>query len=757
MPNTSITKSIQNNSSWHSRGPMTWVSGECTVTLNPDNYNQVYISGNVSFRLFTNAEGGRGESYGVPPYTGNARGMSAEVEVNGTNVLENSTYSLSSSSWKSVSLDCGRPIDFTGGSIKIRLWCSWYGYHDCDGTSVAGYTLLEFNYDEFDRYKQPTVGVSTTYNISIYNARREMWVDGNTSGDNTDTDTWVIVNGNREDWDIGNSGGTYGFYPNQKGVSDGSSYSFEAYRQHTQRRDWIASASTTLYTYRTPILNTVNLSSTNFSGFGNVELSWRTNARKWNIEPTENAFQTYIMFGTDNKWFLSNNSNPVGPSESNETSLQTQIITKDIINSHFTTEQRCQDVVNTTIQVRRSNPSSQVNADSNALNISVQFAPKYKPNQINYWEYNSSGSNNRGNSINQGSTCYLDEYPKVVIDWSIPNNANRGIIDGYELYIYSDNTYIDHKTFTINVGNIVTDLYGQYIADTRKDLYRGQINYVGVKAFYINPKGEKMYGPELRQQFILPIGKLYKPVISYPVNNSQWHNKNFRILFELPQDDDYDVLDDYIQNNTYEYKEIIVTINNVEYKYSENPNIFSVNKMGYRYKVCVNPSIISSFEDTNIYRITVKVQKNYFVNIWSETSNTTILNKLPVNRQDLQKGMLVLDTHYKYVQQASMRLYNTYPINVLPVNNKDQNKGDIIYFKYHQAIFDTILTIQDGVNNWARYDTGKEKCKFQQTIDKFSGTNRATTDIITSQDDERPTRQGRNYFNILVECMNKLY
>lgn len=655
-------------------------------------------------------------------------------------------------------------IDDDGNTLYVCFLCG--ETNGCSlgylGGSHSDWIIVgTINTPPYNPYKQPTIGISTTYNISRHDTQRGMWIYGNTSGDNTDTDTWVIVNGNRDDWDIGNSGGTYEFYPNQKGVSDGVSYSFKAYRQHTQRRDWIASASTTLYTYRTPILNTVNLSNTNFSGFGNVTLNWRTNARRWNTNPTENAFQTYIKFGTDNKWFLSSNSNPTGPSQSNETSPQSQTITKSIINSHFSEEQRCQQVVDTTIQVRRTNPSSQVNVDSSALSISVQFAPKYKPNQINYWDYNSSSSNNRGNSINPGSTCYLDEHPQIVIDWSIPNNIDRGVIDGYELYIYNDNSYTDkYKTFTVNVGDsngLVTDLYGQKVVNIRTDLVRGQMNYVGVRAFYINPRGQKMYGPELQKQFILPIGKLYKPVISYPVNNSQWHNKNFRILFELPQDDDYDVLDEYIQNDTYEYKEIVVVINNTEYKYSENSNIFSINKMGYKYKVCVNPSIISSFIDTDIYRLTVRVQKNYFVNVWSETSNTTILNKLPVNRQNLQKDMLVMGTHYKYVQRASIRLYNTYPINILPTDNVDQNKGNIIYAKHYQAIFDTILNIQDGVNNWARYDTGKGKCKFQQTIDKFSGTNKATTDIITSQDDERPTRQGRNYFNILIECMNKLY
>lgn len=650
-----------------------------------------------------------------------------------------------------VAYKCGQNGGCTAGygGTSGNPHSDWVLVGSIDTSNIPYYTKHTYSINSVS----PTIGIHNstqfTVNYSIYGGTNSL--------------SWVqlrVYNTSNQLIDTFSCGTGTGQGLNQSFTLNNNFTDGQQYKVSVRFYDGYAEYETgtlSFYTYRTPILSNVSLSDTNFSGFGNVTLSWQTNQRRWNTNPTENPFQTYLKFGTDNVWFLGNNSNPVGPSTSNEISYQTQMITQNIINSHFSVEQRCQQEVDTTLQVRRNNPSSGVNTDSSTLNITVQFSPKYLPNQISYWDYNSTSSNNRGNSINQGSLCYLDEHPKIVIDWSIPNNIDRGIIDGYELHIYSDDSYTDHKTFDINVGGINTDLYGQYIADIRKDLYRGQMNYIGVKAYYINPKGEKMYGPELKQQFILPIGKLYKPVISYPINNSQWHNKNFRILFELPQDDDYDVLDEYIQNDTYEYKEIIVTINNNEYKYSENPNIFSINKMGYKYKVCVNPSIISSFEDTNTYQITVKVQKNYFTDIWSETSDITTLYKLSINRQDLQKDMLVMATHYKYVQSSSIRLYNTYPINVLPENNVDQNRGDIIYAKHFQAIFDTILTIQDGVNNWARYDEGKDKCKFQQTIDKFLGTNKATLDIITAQDDERPTRKGRNYFNILVECMNKLY
>lgn len=697
-------------------------------------------------------------SEGGYPDTNNRDTISIYVD----NTLVTSTTAYMFNGTYSISLSGSLTVGLTTHTVTLRAQCGDYvscpyDYHD--NPCIVGTLNMDSPYSAHTysiNSITPTIGIynSTTYTVNytirggtnslswvrlyIYDTSNNLLrtISCGTSTGSSLTQTFVASTGCTDGTQYRVS---IGFYDNQ--------YTYET-------------SKLSFYTYRTPIINSVSLSSTSFSGFGNVTLNWATNTRRWSSNPTENAFQTYIRFGTDNTWFSATNHSPTSASTSNATSSQSQTITQSIINSHFSTTQRSNSSVSTTIQMRRTNPSSGVSANSSTVSITVQFAPKYAPNQINYWDYDSSNSYNRGSSITAGTTCYLDEHPQIVIDWSIPDSIDRGIIDGYELYIYTDSTYSTiYKTFTINVGDssLITDTYGQYVVDIRDDLIRGQMNYVGVRAFYNNPSNTKMYGPELQQEFILPIGKLAQPVISYPINDSQWHNNNFRILFELPEDDDYDVLDEYIQNDTYEYKEIVVTINNTEYKYSENPNIFSINKMGYKYKVCVNPSIISSFENVDTYTINVQVQKSYYQELWSELSDTVTLYNIAITRLDLQQDMLVLDTHYKYVQQGSIRLYNTYPINTLPSDNIDQNNGDIIYAKHYQAIFETILAIQDGVNEWARYDEGKEKCQFQQTIDKFSGTNVTTNDIITAIDDDRPTRQGRNYKNILIECMNKLY
>ena len=277
---------------------------------------------------------------------------------------------------------------------------------------------------------------------------------------------------------------------------------------------------------------------------------------------------------------------------------------------------------------------------------------------------------------------------------------------------------------------------------------------MGVKAYYTKPDGSgKLYGPELKQQFILPIGKIQKPVIAYPINNTTWHNKNFRVLLQSPIDDDFDTYSTSVQNN-YNYKNVELSINGTIYNFTSYPNIYSVNSLRYREKICINPSLINNFIDTNVYKIKIRYQKNYYLNIWSEWSNEVTLNKSNINELNLIQNNIILATEYKTMRNYSVRLWNVYPINLLDVNNIDRNKGDIIQQKHFNGIYNTILGIQSGINNYAVYD--KINCKMNESITKLTSPNNVTDDIITASKDVRPLIQGRNYWNILIESMNYL-
>ena len=59
-----------------------------------------------------------------------------------------------------------------------------------------------------------------------------------------------------------------------------------------------------------------------------------------------------------------------------------------------------------------------------------------------------------------------------------------------------------------------------------------------------------------------------------------------------------------------------------------------------------------------------------------------------------------------------------------------------------------ILGIQDGVNNYTTYDSDRDTVKFKQVIDKLSGDNEPTDELVTAAKDPRPNTKGRNYINI---------
>lgn len=210
-------------------------------------------------------------------------------------------------------------------------------------------------------------------------------------------------------------------------------------------------------------------------------------------------------------------------------------------------------------------------------------------------------------------------------------------------------------------------------------------------AFYNKPDGSSIAeSPALKKSFILPLGRLHKPVISYPITNTTWHNNKFRVLFESPIDDDYDTYDTTIKNN-YQYKDIEVNINGTVYSFLNNPNIFSTTNLAYKVKECINPSLSTNLTSSTTYRISIRYQKNYYQTVWSEWSDTIVLNISTISNLNLVQDNLIMKDEFNTMRNYSYRLWQCYPIKTLPSDNQTVNKGDIIYKKRHQAIYDTIL------------------------------------------------------------------
>lgn len=624
-----------------------------------------------------------------------------------------------------------------------------------------------------DPYKTPTISISSSTKISKHNENRSVWVNKNTSGDDKATTVKMFINSQSLSTNLGNGEGNVNFTPSTYGVSDGANYKVYATRTHNSNTNLSAKSNElSLYTYRIPKIQSFSITPVNFSGTGNATLKWSTNGRRWSDSEGEANFKTYIKFATDNTWFESSNNNP-GQQTNNTLLEQTQALSKSILDSHITAKDRSKDSISTSIQVRRKNESSGVVADSSSIAVTIQFKPKYRPDTDTNLSHNPVSlifkrNDSTGNQISAGSTIYIDECKKIYVQWTYPSLADGGVVNGYNIKIYDNNNTLV-KTYTVGTSDKTANII---IPIT--DLKRGELNNIKITAYYNKPDGSgKLEGPSLDSKFILPLGKLNKPVIAYPINQTQWHNPNFRILFELPIDDDFDTYDTNIQNGGYRYKNIEVKINDTFiFAFANNTEnmssgailcneAFSTNTLKYKIRICINPSLVPNFPISSNYKIAVRVQKNYYKPIWSSWSDSDGKGAVNISQSSInwstQHGVYILDTHFNQMRNWSIRLYNVYPIKPLDSNNKTVAKGDKILRTQYSSIYNTILGIQSGVNTYAIYDEDRQNIKFNQVINDLSDPNPITQELVTGEADPRPNPEGRNYITILVQCMNKLY
>lgn len=538
-----------------------------------------------------------------------------------------------------------------------------------------------------------------------------------------------------------------------EGFGDGHRYRI-AVRFSDSNYEWLSGDDKVIYTYKIPSVSEVSMSSSLFSPQDDAKIRWTTNSRVWTS--LENNFTTTLDYNGKSVNLTNapenNSNNGTSSSAASEKTFDNSTIT-----TLFTTSERSVSKLSKTVYVTRHSSSGGYDVNSSTT-VNIQYQPTKAPNSTHV--LNSSGS-----SV-QGQTIVVQQTPKIDVDWSYPiSSGTAGVVNGYYLKVYSDSACtqaVNDTEYTISVSS--NGGSGSKQLDTKSDLKRGVMNYAKITPYYTKPDGTGTIRgtTSTTVQLVLPISRLNTPTISYPVNNSIWHNKNFRILFSLPSDDDFNIIG--LSESNYKYQNIEVKItpegsSATTYTFSGNSNIFSTNNLTYQKKIAINPSILTSFPNAASYKIEIRVQKNYFVTSgeysWSSWSNAVTIKNTAVSTQAFVAGMEIKASHYKYVRDASIRLYNTYPIKALPSENVAQSIGDTINHSEYKGIYDTILAIQSGVNDYCTYDSGRENIKFNQTINDLTSNPPKQEFITASKEDS--SIDGRNYKNILVDDMNLLY
>ena len=524
-----------------------------------------------------------------------------------------------------------------------------------------------------------------------------------------------------------------------------------------------------VYTYMMPTMSALTFSATNitsgttFSPQDNAKVTYTTNSRKWTFSGGEANFTTKCTInGTEvnaSSQAPTNNTN-----EQSITATSSENITNSILEARFNANARSVAKMTGTITMTRINTSASSNnyKASNSLTFYVQYQPTKTPT-------GGGVTKSDGTSV-KGTTVFIQDVPTINVDWAYPSTSGAaGVVNGYKIGVFKD------SACTQLVGSYFYQTGTSKALDTKTQLQRGVMNYIKITPYYYKPNqtgavtddskiilGTQSYTGQL----VKPLSKLDAPIIDYPINNTTWHNEKFRILVQSSNDDDIDTLvsQGIITNrDDYRYADIEIRITrgttSTTYSAVNNSNIFSktIANIKHKEKIAICPGIIGlPTGSSNKFKVEVRYKKAYYnlteEEAWSKWAEVNISVEA-INNLSLSRGQKILASHYMTPRTASVRLYNVYPIDAQGLNNNvARSSGDEILYRDYTAIYNTILSIKNGVNGYCTYDN----------------TNVSFTIPITDLTDNPPKQEyitaekvstspnGRNYMNILIDDMNDL-
>ena len=555
----------------------------------------------------------------------------------------------------------------------------------------------------------------------------------------------------------------------QQGISLGVG-SGKAYRLAIHFSDcwhqWISGDDDYFRTYTKPTIS-ASISKTKFSPQDEPKVTWETNCRTWCASNREDNFVTTATMNGSNISNVSQNpTNSTDGSSYSSTSGNSITINASLLNDKYSASERSVKTLSGSIKLNRSNTKAGTDYDASSTpTFTVQYQPVLAPTSVSI----KSG----GSSL--PVTLIIQDKPTINMSWGYQlNSGAAGVVSGYyvEIFTTSDYSGTPYRTFVVNGSSSASkDL------SSANDLKRGKMNYVKITPFYKCPdttktadyidvnhniRGTQSYTAQLCK----PVSRINTPVISYPINNSTWHNKYFRVLLQLPEDPDLDYLvadREITSADAYRYKEIQFEItypdSSTKTYTTSTTAVWSTSVFSHKRKIAICPAL-SALNDVATYKMRIRVQKNYYSitgdDSWSNWSSYVIVKKKAVTRQTYTKGQKVMASHYMNPRTASVNCHGVYPIHSLPANNLERSAGQKIEHKHYKAIYDTISQIKTDVNGYCTYDNAN--VSFTRDITNFT-TNPPKVEYITAADTDsiKTANDGRNYMNLLVDDLNLLY
>ena len=568
------------------------------------------------------------------------------------------------------------------------------------------------------------------YHKSSWQTKWEKALSRNSSG--TFNDTYQLTSGN--------------------GFTSGNRYSMKMYLYDGTTEilrpgsGFKTSDAATIYTYQEPKINTSITIANNpqNANMSNTFTLSGINNRKWTSFEAE--FQTHYRIKKGSaaytSWANLGNVSSWTRSASQIRSLVSKTYDADPI----------------IIQFRRYNSSASWYSDNNAQGtFYVYYRPRVGIGNANYRKNNSSGS-----TINANSWVLDDSsLSSIYVSWSYNTSiANAGYTQGYRIRLYNSSQTVVKTYYTAN----------KYYSIPKADIPRLQQTYIDITPYYQNDTTNTANywyynGTISKINFIKIYGNLSKPVIEYPVNNSNWINNLFRVAFKLPSDPDYKAI-----TGTYKYRNLELQINNnYTIRMADTEGIttsgttikdeicFSCNvdDLTYQRAIVSCPYHTLSLPESNIYTLRLRVQKNYGTYKWSEWSDPISFTITSVPSRSYT-NQLILASHYNEMRDTINRMINTYGVT-WPNDPKAASNTIIIdkdRYSYNNVL-DRLNAIKTKINNYAVFEEGTNN----NNMNKFDFFNELPTSFNVKEElitDEEVESNGANYLITILKRCNLL-
>lgn len=410
------------------------------------------------------------------------------------------------------------------------------------------------------------------------------------------------------------------------------------------------------------------------------------------------------------------------------------------------------------IQFRRYNSTASWYSDNTAQGtFYVYYRPRVGIGSASYRKNNSSGSTISANSwvIDDSSLS------SIYVSWSYNTSiANAGYTQGYRIRLYNSS------------GNVVKTYYtaNKYYNIPKADIPRLQQTYIDITPYYQNDTTNTANywyynGTISKINFIKIYGDLSKPVIEYPVNNSNWINNMFRVAFKLPTDPDYSAV-----TGTYKYRNLELQINNnYTIRMADTEGIttsgttiksevcFSCNAsdLTYQRAIVSCPYHTLSLPESSTYTLRLRVQKNYGTYRWSEWSNPISFTITSVPSRSYT-NQIILASHYNEMRNTINRMINTY--GVTWPNDPKAASNTVIIDKDRYSytnVLDRLNAIKTKINNYAVFEEGTDN----NNMNKFDFFNELPTSFHVKEElitDEEVESNGANYLITILKRCNLL-